>query len=190
MEPDRKILIADAAIALLGNAGSKGLTHRGVDAEAGLPQGSTSFYCRTRQELLSLALTRHAALDMDDIVADAQKMARSKLSRETFIELLVERVEDWLSAPKRARLIARFELFMMASREPDLAGVVTQQRAHFLQAIETALVQIGVAEPARVAPTLLVVVDAMLLDQIGASAPLLSLDQTKAMLRAVLKSPG
>jgi DNA-binding transcriptional regulator YbjK len=45
---DRKTVIADAAIALLAAAGAKGLTHRAVDAQAGLPAGSTSFYCRTR----------------------------------------------------------------------------------------------------------------------------------------------
>ena len=33
MEPDRKTLIADAAIALLGSVGARGLTHRAVDAE-------------------------------------------------------------------------------------------------------------------------------------------------------------
>ena len=56
MEPDRKTLIADAAIALLGSAGARGLTHRAVDAQAGLPAGSTSFYCRSRLDLLRLTL--------------------------------------------------------------------------------------------------------------------------------------
>ena len=72
MDTDRKTLIADAAIALLGTQGARGLTHRAVDAQAGLPAGSTSFYCRTRLELLKLTLARHVALDLADLAQDAQ----------------------------------------------------------------------------------------------------------------------
>lgn len=190
MERDRKTVIADAAIALLASGGSKGLTHRAVDAQAGLPAGSTSFYCRTRQELLTLALLRHAALDMADLQADAQRMSRLEWRADDFIDLLTERVADWLSPAKRGRLVARFELFMMASRDPELAAIVTQQRQHFLAATEVALSRAGVADPATVAPMVLVTVDALLLDQIGASGPMLSRTQQKAMFSMVLNKGG
>ena len=62
---DRRTLIADAALRLIGTAGTRALTHRGVDAEAGLPAGSTSYYCRRRVDLLALALRRHATLDLE-----------------------------------------------------------------------------------------------------------------------------
>lgn len=187
MERDRKTLIADAAIALLASGGAKGLTHRAVDAQAGLPAGSTSFYCRTRQELLTLALLRHAALDMADLQEDAQRMSRLEWRADDFIDLLTERVADWLSPAKRGRLVARFELFMMASRDPELAAIVTQQRQHFLAATEMALSRAGVTDPAAVAPMVLVTVDALLLDQIGAKGPMLSRAQQKAMFSMVLQ---
>lgn len=187
MEPDRKTLIADAAIALLASAGSKGLTHRAVDAQAGLPLGSTSFYCRTRSDLLTLTLLRHAALDMSDLQADGQKMKQTGWTPDDFIKLLAERVADWLSPSKRARLVARFELFMMATRDPDLAAIVAEQRQHFLQATEAALSLAGVSQPAAVAPMLLVLVDALLVDQIRAVGPVLSLAQQQAMFKMVLK---
>ncbi len=190
MERDRKTVIADAAIALLASGGSKGLTHRAVDAQAGLPAGSTSFYCRTRQELLTLALLRHAALDMADLQADAQRMSRLEWRADDFIDLLTERVADWLSPAKRARLLARFELFMMASRDPELAAIVTQQRQHFLAATEVALSRAGVADPAGLAPMVLVTVDALLLDQISASGPMLSRTQQQAMFSMVLNKGG
>lgn len=190
MERDRKTVIADAAIALLASGGSKGLTHRAVDAQAGLPAGSTSFYCRTRQELLTLALLRHAALDMADLQADAQRMSRLEWRADDFIDLLTERVADWLSPAKRGRLVARFELFMMASRDPELAAIVTQQRQHFLAATEVALSRAGVADPATVAPMVLVTVDALLLDQISASGPMLSRTQQQAMFSMVLNKGG
>lgn len=187
MDKDRKTLIADAAIALLGSAGAKGLTHRAVDAEAGLPLGSTSFYCRTRHDLLTLALLRHAALDLADLQADAHLMAKPDWALDEFIDLLVARVADWLSLPKRARLVARFELFLMASREPELADIVTQQRQRFLVATEAALSKAGVAQAASLAPGLLVIVDGLLLDQVRANGAVLTGEQQKALFKAVLR---
>ncbi|MGH6647095.1 TetR/AcrR family transcriptional regulator [Aquabacterium sp.] len=186
MPKDRKTLIADTAIDLLGELGARGLTHRAVDAQAGLPAGSTSFYCRSRLDLLTLALQRHAALDLADLETDAQRMMKDRVSREGLIDLLGERVADWLSPPKRLRLVARFELFMMASREPELAKIVGQQRQFFLHATEAALTQAGVIDPPGTAPALLALVDGLLLDQVGTSAPVLSPATQKAAFKRLL----
>ncbi|MFB6990793.1 TetR/AcrR family transcriptional regulator [Streptomyces sp. NPDC056304] len=56
----RADLISDAALALLAERGMRGLTHRAVDERAGLPQGSTSNYARTRQSLLEATVRRLA----------------------------------------------------------------------------------------------------------------------------------
>lgn len=183
---DRKTLIADAAIALLGDAGARGLTHRAVDAKAGLPAGSTSFYCRSRLDLLTLALRRHAALDLADLETDARRMAQGTLTLPGLIALLADRVVDWLSPAKRPRLVARFELFLMASREPELAQIVSQQRRFFLQATEAALMQAGAADAKATAPALLALVDGLLLDQVGTSAPVLSASARKAAFQRLL----
>lgn len=192
MEKDRKTLIADAAIALLGAAGAKGLTHRAVDAEAGLPAGSTSFYCRTRLELLTLALRRHAALDLDDLQQDAAEWMAGETSPECFIDLLTKRVLDWLSPAKRARLVARFELFLMASREPDLAAILHDLRGSFLQATTDGLRRAGVAQPETMAPSLVMAVDGMLMSQIALAdqAPPLSPSQCRALLTRMVQWPG
>jgi AcrR family transcriptional regulator len=55
--------VGDAAIAVLADQGARGLTHRAVDQAAGLPPGTTSNYARTREALLTLALSRIAELD-------------------------------------------------------------------------------------------------------------------------------
>ncbi len=184
---DRKTLIADAAIELLGTVGARGLTHRAVDTQADLPAGSTSFYCRTRLDLLALTLRRHAALDLADLQVDAQRMAaKTSLSVDGLVELLVARVADWLSAPKRPRLVARFELFLMASREPDLAEIITQQREYFLEATEAALAHAGVPKPRMMAPVLVVLVDGMLLDQVRANGPVTTVAQQKAAFKKLL----
>ncbi|MFJ9682199.1 TetR/AcrR family transcriptional regulator [Streptomyces sp. NPDC101194] len=56
----RADLITDAALALLAERGMRGLTHRAVDERAGLPQGSTSNFARTRQSLLEATVRRLA----------------------------------------------------------------------------------------------------------------------------------
>lgn len=168
MEPDRKTLIADAAIALLGSVGARGLTHRAVDAEAGLPAGSTSFYCRSRLDLLRLALRRHATLDLADLEADALRVTQATWTRADLLALVAHRVREWLAPAQRARLVARFELFLLASREPELAEIVRELRAQFLLATQAALVRAGVSQPEVRARLLAQFVDGHLLDCVGA----------------------
>jgi len=54
----RREQLLDAAIEVLGGAGIHGLTHRAVDAAAGLPTGSTSNHFRTRDSLLGAVIER------------------------------------------------------------------------------------------------------------------------------------
>ena len=55
---DREDRLLDAAIDVLGTRGMRQLTHRAVDAAAGLPVGSTSNRFRTRESLLVGVLRR------------------------------------------------------------------------------------------------------------------------------------
>ncbi|MFN3888667.1 MAG: TetR/AcrR family transcriptional regulator [Aquabacterium sp.] len=187
MESDRKTRIADAAIAILGTQGARALTHRAVDAQAGLPAGSTSFYCRTRLDLLKLTLTRHVALDLADLAADAAWDAPARWSLHDLLERVQHRLSDWLREPKRLRLVARFELFLMASREPELAAILAPLRDQFLGATGLALARCGLSDPAERARMLVTVVDGHLLDCIrsGSQAPLSAAQ--RAMLMRLLQ---
>ncbi len=188
IETDRKTLIADAAIALLGSAGAKGLTHRAVDAQAELPQGSTSFYCRTRSDLLALTLKRHAWLDLQDLQADALLMASDGFDRAQFIDLLQARLNHWLSPARRAHLVARFQLILMAVSDASLAGTQTEQRQQYLLGTQAALKRAGIRQASKVAPRLVATFDGILLDHIHAGgAPLVSPAQRREMLELCLR---
>lgn len=190
IDTDRKTLIADAAIALLGSAGAKGLTHRAVDAQAELPDGSTSFYCRTRSDLLALTLKRHAWIDLQDLQADAEHMARDGFDRDQFIELLMARLAHWLSPSRRAHLVARFQLILMAVSDPSLASTLAEQRQQFLHGTQAALKRLGVRHPSKVASRLVATVDGILMDHIHAGgAPLVSVTQRREMLELCLAGP-
>ena len=69
---DRRQRIANAGIALIARGGTHRLTHRAVDAEAGLPNGSTSYYARSRRDLIRLVMEQLSAesqADLTDIEA-------------------------------------------------------------------------------------------------------------------------
>lgn len=61
--PDRRTQLLDAALAVVADKGLKGLTHRAVDTAAGLSQGTTSNYYRSRAALVEAALDRMLELD-------------------------------------------------------------------------------------------------------------------------------
>ena len=190
MSSDRKTLIADTAIALLAELGARGLTHRAVDARAGLPNGSTSFYCRSRNDLLALALNRHAALDLADLEGGSNRWRVAQPTLDGFVDALVDRIADWLSPDKRHRLIARFELFLIASREPELSAVVEGLRERFMATTVAALTVLGVAQPAQVAPILMMTVDALLFGQVGRQAQPFDPAQCRALLMQVVQIPS
>lgn len=164
-------LIADAAISLLGELGARGLTHRAVDARAGLPLGSTSAYCRSRLDLLSVALKRHAELDLADLDDDARRWMNGPGDLNAFVLGVVERIQTWLLPENRKRLVARFELFLIASRTPALAELVASQRDQFFEVAAVALQHLNVPDPRAVTPALMAMVDATLFGQIGKQAP-------------------
>ncbi|MDI2033082.1 TetR/AcrR family transcriptional regulator [Paenarthrobacter nitroguajacolicus] len=61
--PDRRTQLADAALAVVAAQGLKGLTHRAVDAQAGVAVGTTSNYFRNRAALVAAAVDRVEELD-------------------------------------------------------------------------------------------------------------------------------
>jgi AcrR family transcriptional regulator len=64
---DRRQLLADAAIDIIGRSGMRALTHRAVDGAADVPPGTTSYHFRTRRELLRGVLNRIADISTERI---------------------------------------------------------------------------------------------------------------------------
>jgi DNA-binding transcriptional regulator YbjK len=162
MAPDRRTRIADAAIVTIARAGLRGVTHRAVDRAAGLPEGSTSYYFRTREALLSAALARMAELDLADVGERPQPGV-------DLADLLTAVLRVWLTTG-RERALARFELSLEAIRRPGLRATLTEHRAGFLALTESALAAAGASEPRRRGQALVAAIDGLLFHQItGAS---------------------
>ena len=96
---DRRTQIADTVIEVLAASGARGLTHRAVDAAAGLPAGSSSYYFRSREALLIAAARRLADLDLAAGPAGpppqtADDLARL-LARMVFAQATSQRDRRW-----------------------------------------------------------------------------------------------
>ncbi|HEX5255071.1 MAG TPA: TetR/AcrR family transcriptional regulator [Mycobacterium sp.] len=114
---ERRRDLCDAAIRVLAEHGSRGLTHGQVDRVAGVPEGTTSYYYRTRAALLNGVGKRVAEIDVanlqsviDEPVDPLSPFAH--LARLTMIQadgsgLMLNR--------------ARHELLLGAARDPGLA---------------------------------------------------------------------
>jgi DNA-binding transcriptional regulator YbjK len=157
----RQRQILDAAQVVVGDQGLRGLTHRAVDREAGIAQGSTSAYFRTR-EALQLALAEHTAAQLlADSEALAQAIARSGGDQDQLLTLISQLFEQWLD--RRARLVTRLEMTVQATRDPALAAILADARQHLVDTVRGALVATGKRHDDHQAETVVAVLDGVLL---------------------------
>jgi DNA-binding transcriptional regulator YbjK len=150
--------VADAAIAVLADHGGRGLTHRAVDQAAGLPPGTTSNYARTREALLTLALTRIAELDATEGAAGlyGSEISGSGVSGGELAGELAWMLHRMISDDgMRRRVRARFELALEANRRPELRAAYDEMGQRFRAEAARLLAASGSAEPERDAWTLI-----------------------------------
>ncbi|UUO03641.1 TetR family transcriptional regulator [Mycolicibacterium novocastrense] len=117
----RRRELCDAAIGLLAEHGAKGLSHPRVDRAAGVPDGSTSYYFRTRSALIRAVAERVAELDLADL--RSVTAADVGTSRQAAVTKLAAVVMKSLTGDGLTRTRARIELLLQASRDPAISAV-------------------------------------------------------------------
>ncbi|OIV38711.1 TetR family transcriptional regulator [Mangrovactinospora gilvigrisea] len=143
MNQERRERLGDAAIDVLARSGSRGLTHRAVDAAADVPVGTTKNYFPTRDALLRTgthriielyaAIPRPVPVDRDGLAALLQLMLEhaqgpGRVRVLALLELQREATRTgWLSEPLDAFAAADFAYFEHAQRGAGLP--VTPTRA-------------------------------------------------------------
>jgi AcrR family transcriptional regulator len=159
---DRRNAIADAAIHLVATRGLRGLTHRAVDAEAGLPPGSTSYYLRTRNALLTACVNRMLARDVGGVPVGGEG-----------VELLVGMTVG-LARHRPDDLVARYELSLEASRQPELRAAIDQGGGQLRELLAQLLAGLGVPDPADAAWPVAAMMDGLLYDRVAGVGTTLS----------------
>jgi DNA-binding transcriptional regulator YbjK len=113
----RRRELCDAAIRVLAEQGSRGLTHGQVDRCAEVPDGTTSYYYRTREALLRGVGKRVAEID----VANLQSVRDEPINPDSPFALLAQLTMMQADGAGLALNRARHELLLGAARVPDLA---------------------------------------------------------------------
>jgi len=115
--PERRALLADAGLRVLAAAGGRGLTHRAVDAEAGVPTGTASNYFPSRAALLAGLAERIFERMAPDpaVLADLGRREPSLALVTDYLRYIVERTTR---EPDLTRALV--ELRLEASRRPEL----------------------------------------------------------------------
>lgn len=182
----RQTLIADAAVAITARGGARALTHRAVDQAAGLPAGSSSYYARTRQDLLKLTVQRitdTTAASLNDLHIP------SPLTIEAATDITVEVLQrlGTHTAPHRARLALLLELDNASGRAELTAAAPI--RIQLLQAAEQLLTALGVETPAAHRTDLVGLIDALLLYGSLDIAPVNPRQTLRSYLAGLLSQP-
>jgi DNA-binding transcriptional regulator YbjK len=121
--------LCDAAITVLAEQGAKGLSHIKVDRAAGVSDGTTSAYFRTRSALLVATTQRVVELDLIGL-----ERARSAAAGEDEeMPRLADVVAAAAAEPHLTRAKARYELNMLATREPAIRDLVRRANDGFAE---------------------------------------------------------
>ena len=160
---DRRTVIADAAIATIAREGMRGFTHRAVDRAAGLAEGSTSYYFRTRESLMFAALARMAELDTLDVGDVVEQGGTADL--ETLTDMMTAILLAWLTTG-RERTLARYELTLESTRRPELREKMLEYGTMFRLMTEKTLAAAGASEPERRSRTVMACVDGLVVHQL------------------------
>jgi DNA-binding transcriptional regulator YbjK len=173
----RREEILDAAISVLGRHGVRAVTHRAVDAEAGLPMGSTSNYFRSRDTLFDGVVERFAAREreaFDEIAAAAHPTSPRDLA-----EVLAAFVLS-ATGPRRELTVARFALLVEGAIRPSLQRRLASEARHVSAWAESWMRAVGSANPARDIRLLGGQVEALTLHQLAYPDP--AFDPTSTLL--------
>jgi DNA-binding transcriptional regulator YbjK len=182
----RRAEIADAAITTLARDGMRGLTHRAVDRTAGLPEGSASYYFRTRQALLTATVERLAELDSTDMLPSTSLPVLPGHELDTFAAAAAAIVENWLTTG-RERQLARYELALEATRRPELRDALVTSGAAIRAMVASQFAAAGIRQPAQRAADFVAFLDGLVFDQIaGAGARNLTSADLDAAIRGLL----
>ena len=156
--------VLDAAILVVGTEGMRALTHRAVDAAAGLPTGSTSNLYRTRESLLRAMVGRMIETEFEGW----DRLARTlrPTTTDEIVEALVQLI-GMLTGPMRALSVARYSLFMEAARDPALAGEIGRAADQVAALTTEWLGRLGLRDPRSRTPIVMAYLDGLIVHRLA-----------------------
>ena len=113
--------LLDAAIDLLGKEGVRAVTHRAVDARAGLPIGSASNCFRTREALFEALAERVTVREL--AMLESHMAAGVPATPRKFAQVFAAVARDQ-AGTHRLLTLARYALLIEGAHKPELSDVL------------------------------------------------------------------
>jgi DNA-binding transcriptional regulator YbjK len=166
--PSRQEELLDAAIGVLGGQGVRALTHRAVDAAAGMPSGSSANYFKTRDALIGAVVERFA--ERDRIAWRAIAGFVQPADAGELAAALIAYVRRALG-PERPVTIARYGLFVEAAIRPALQDHLAASAAELRRWATQWLRGIGSTNPEGDCTAIMDYLDGLILHQLAFPGP-------------------
>lgn len=179
---ERRRALAVAGIGVIADAGMRALTHRAVEAAAGLPSGTASYHFATRHELVRAVLTEIATLSrvrleqgqiMPGFGPEARP-ARTRAERLTVVDQIAAGCAAFIAGQlteNRVPTLARYALAVEVAGDPELAEVMHAGDQFHLLAAEVCA-QLGVPDPSAAGRYLVAFVEGITHDHLVGAASL------------------
>lgn len=154
----RREQILEATLRVIGRSGREAVTHRAVAEEAGVPLGSTTYYFDSRDDLLGQALEQVARKETDRHTQLGHELRKARSSRQLadmLLDQLVFEIDD------RDAYVAEYELWLEASRRPDLREAATAWCDAVQLAVAGAMEKLGSTDPAADASLVVAAIDGL-----------------------------
>ena len=160
----RRDALLRATIELLGETGAKSVTHRAVAQRAGVALASTTYYFESVNQLIEEALKLHVA----ERVAELSGMAALALGATgASAQDIAERLAEVLAAAPTPILVAQYQMYLEAGRNPALQPAVAEALAAFERLAATVLTALGARDAESTAEAFVALVDGFALHRMA-----------------------
>lgn len=160
----RREALLRATIELLGETGVRSVTHRAVAERAGVPLASTTYYFRSVHELVEEALKLHVA----ERVAELSGMATLALGiGGASAADIAERLAEVLVAAPTPILVAQYQMYLEAGRNPALQPAVAEALSAFEGLAAGMLRALGASDPEGAAEAFVALLDGFALHRLA-----------------------
>ncbi|MGE4427315.1 MAG: TetR/AcrR family transcriptional regulator [Solirubrobacteraceae bacterium] len=149
---------------LVAEQGVGAVSHRQVAAAAGVSLGTLTYHFKGRDDLLRESLRLFSAEETRRLESIAVELRAGERGLED-VERLIAAAVDGMAETQQ--VVAQFELYLHATRDPGLERAVREGRDAFDDLARELLERLGVPDAAGLAPIVVATAEGMALRRLG-----------------------
>jgi DNA-binding transcriptional regulator YbjK len=180
--PARRRSILEATVRLLVRGGLAGVTHRAVAREADVPLAATTYYFRSKEELLGEALALMVEDEIRRLGERAAQLGEGLSSPGESAAALAEVL--FPDADSARAMLAKFEVYLEAARRLELREPAVHWQDALADLATMTLAAGGATDPERLAPVVIAGIDGIVIHELSRG---LAGDLDVARLRRMLE---